>query len=481
MLDLESYLRSDQLFDGQYRLIRSISTEGPNAEVWLALDANTIDINAEAYDESSGKLVAIKVFRLKSPLDEEHTQRFRDKFKMAHRCRHVNLLPPEAFSIHQGIPYLVYPYCEAGSSEHLIRRTLPQKEVWKFIDDVASGIDRLHHNNPPIVHQDIKPGNILIDNNGNFTITDFGIYADGLNSRTLAYLAPECFDKNMVPTPKSDIWAFGATLCEILTGQVPFGENGGLNQKRGIKPIPAITKLPSRFKNLILDCLDSNPDKRPTAAQIKEAALAKNNPSKKKVVVPAAILALLLLAGITTYLLTRTDTKQHSYTYSYDQTLEMLQNTENDSVFNAGWHHLDSLVAANNFNATFLKSRLCFDHSNPRDTLFYDPTWTQIQSHKNLLTNQEEAHRLLYEAFSLNENDCPTLFQLGCDYHAPNHRRGCEQNIDYALWCFQRADSILNNTHHQENERYREKVKNKIENITNDPTISISPKRPTHP
>ena len=266
MLDINEFINTDKLFDGHYRLLRPLNTEGGTADVWLAVDMNTIDGHSYydeeelVIDESSALLVAIKIYRPKNALDIEGEQRFRDEFKVAFNCHHANLLQPTSFNIFQGLPYLVLPYCEAGSSEQFIGQELTNDKIWRFILDVASGLNRLHSNNPQIVHQDIKPANILIDDNGNFTITDFGISSkktsmqesdnDEENSGTIAYMAPERFDPNTDARPESDIWAFGATLCEILTGRVPFGEDGGMNQLKGLS-LPPLSGMSPELKSLI--------------------------------------------------------------------------------------------------------------------------------------------------------------------------------------------------------------------------------------
>ena len=63
MIDLREFISSEKLFDGRYRLLRALSTEGGTADVWLALDVNTIEKSAAENDESSGMLVAIKNYR----------------------------------------------------------------------------------------------------------------------------------------------------------------------------------------------------------------------------------------------------------------------------------------------------------------------------------------------------------------------------------------------------------------------------------
>lgn len=321
MTNIQEIAEKGELFDGHYKLLRPLSTDGATADVWLALDTITIDT---AYDEDgtainenadeTGMLVAIKIYRPKNALDIEGEQRFRDEFKIVYECRHENLLQPTSFAIYQDIPYLVLPYCKNGSSEQLIGKKLTTDEIWKFISDVASGLAKLHSNQPQIIHQDIKPANILIDNNHNYAITDFGIsaktsgshgsYYDEEHSGTFAYMAPERFEDNCTPTVESDIWGFGATLCEILTGNVPFGEEGGKNQDRNT-PMPSLPGMPASIKNLIHACLQKDPQKRPTARQIKQAAQAKQYPLKRKtpLIITLSLLACLIIGAVVYYLM----------------------------------------------------------------------------------------------------------------------------------------------------------------------------------
>lgn len=315
MRNIEEFIGENKVFDGRYKLMRPLSTDGATADVWLAIDLNTIDTEYDEEDSSmhnkedgTGMLVAIKIYRPKNALDIEGEQRFRDEYKIVYECRHENLLQPTSFAIYNGIPYLVLPYCKNGSSEQLIGKKQTEEEIWKFILDVSSGLAKLHSNQPQIIHQDIKPANILKDNNGNFAITDFGIssktsgthssYYDDQNSGTFAYMAPERFEDNPSPTVESDIWAFGATLCEILTGKVPFGEEGGKSQKDD-SLMPALPGLPASVKNLIHACLRKDPKKRPTAQQLVQVALKKQYPLKRKTpfFFMLSLLGCLLIAG----------------------------------------------------------------------------------------------------------------------------------------------------------------------------------------
>lgn len=313
MKESNSKISSGVLLDGRYKLLRPLSSDGGTADVWLALDTNTID---EVYDddndsisseEESGIKVAIKIYRPKNALDLGE-QRFREEFKIVFNCHHTNLVQPINFSIYEGIPYLVLPYCQKGSSESLQGKIGDTEELWRYISDVSSGLAYLHAFNPTIVHHDIKPANVLIDDSNNYAITDFGISShrgfnregyDESQSGTMAYMAPERFKEDYESTPESDIWSFGATLYELITGKVPFGESGGLSQLENNGACPQITNnVPSDIKKLIFDCLSLDPAKRPSATTIHKAAENKCYPLKNKrlyVICGALLLAIILL------------------------------------------------------------------------------------------------------------------------------------------------------------------------------------------
>ncbi|MBR5688060.1 MAG: serine/threonine protein kinase [Prevotella sp.] len=326
MLNIEDFAKTGELFDGRYKLIRTLNTEGGTADVWLALDMNTVDqpewnedgetITAPTHDDS-GLQVAIKVYRPKNFLDIEGEQRFRDEYKIVFNCHHTNLLQPINFSIFKETPYLVLPYCSHGSSEAMIGQNVGNAVLWKYIAHVGSGLAYLHDLRPPIIHQDVKPANVLIDDNDNFTLTDFGISAkfdtnrhngyDDESIGTMAYMAPERFIEGYKPTAESDIWAFGATLYEIITGKVPFGENGGLEQRVEPSQLPFPEWVDKDIRRVIQECLQYIPQKRPTAQQLASIGKAGKYPSKVMKVLKILWLPVLLLvmAGAIFFLLNR--------------------------------------------------------------------------------------------------------------------------------------------------------------------------------
>lgn len=115
-----------------------------------------------------------------------------------------------------------------------------EEQLWDFIEQVASGLQYLHTHD--ITHQDIKPDNILINSDGQYLIIDFGISTRTRNTLrksvkgsvgggTTWYMSNESFGTESSDIHARDIWAFGATLYEIVTGDTPFGQYGGVSQK----------------------------------------------------------------------------------------------------------------------------------------------------------------------------------------------------------------------------------------------------------
>ena len=151
-------LQSNIIFDNHYTLIRQLG-RGGFSEVWLAHDSY-MDLD-----------VAIKIYAPGQGMDSNSIDIFRHEIKDIFHLNHPNLLTPKHLGVFENMPYFVMPYCSAGSCCNMIRK-MPEAEIWHLIYDVASGLTYLHDKD--IVHQDIKPDNILINAEGNYLITDFG-------------------------------------------------------------------------------------------------------------------------------------------------------------------------------------------------------------------------------------------------------------------------------------------------------------------
>ena len=263
-------MEENQLFDERYQLIRLLG-RGNFSEVWLAKDSKT---HIE---------VALKVYAPATGLDNAGLDVFAREFSLVVNANHKNLLKPLYYDTCDRKPYLVLPFCKRGSILSQIGM-FDEKQAWHLLHDVAAGLDCLHKLNPPIIHQDIKPDNVMIADDGTFMITDFGVSSHVraslrksmslafASAGTIAYMAPERFGKDNSPVMASDIYSLGATVYEMLDGDTPFGDDGGLMHKRGAE-IPNIKADVSELLSQTIEkCLSLNPWDRPTAEQLEQIA-----------------------------------------------------------------------------------------------------------------------------------------------------------------------------------------------------------------
>lgn len=253
-------LSSNQMFHNRYLLVELMGS-GASAEVWKALDT-----------KAGNLAIALKIYT--SDVSKQGTYGltvFQKEFTTVFNMTHTNLLRPSGYDICDGCPYLTMQFCENGSAAPMVGR-MDEKELLHFLHDVAAGLEYLHDHN--IIHQDIKPDNVLVDDNCNFLLTDFGISKKANASEetiggTKAYMAPEVYTGRT--TKESDIWSLGATAFELLTGNPPFGENGGLAETQGESMGALPIKLQPQVKQLIKLMLDANQTKRPSASLIRRS------------------------------------------------------------------------------------------------------------------------------------------------------------------------------------------------------------------
>ena len=265
-------MEGNKLFHDRYFLERLLG-RGNFSEVWLAKDTKT-DIQ-----------VALKIYAPATGLDDAGLNVFAREFSLVVNANHKNLLKPLYYDSCDRKPYLVLPYCKQGSIMKQVGK-FTEQEAWKLIRDVPSGLAWLHGMNPPVIHQDIKPDNIMIGEKGDFMITDFGVSSHlkstlrkSLSSAfssagTIAYMAPERFGKDNTPIMANDIYSLGATAFEMLAGDTPFGDDGGLVQKKGAEVPELQGDFSVQLKKVIAKCLRTNPWERPTAEQLEIYASA---------------------------------------------------------------------------------------------------------------------------------------------------------------------------------------------------------------
>jgi serine/threonine protein kinase len=180
--------------------------------------------------DADGNLVAIKQLKEHILGHHEALARFEREQRVQSVLQHPNIVPLIEAGEVDGIPYFVMPFVEGESlSQRLRRGALSYKQARAVIRDIGSALTFAHQNN--ILHRDIKPGNIMLHPEGRAYLTDFGIATDpdvnpSLQTRTIHlsgmgtpdYMAPEVL-RGQRSTQLSEIYSFGVTIYEMLTGQ----------------------------------------------------------------------------------------------------------------------------------------------------------------------------------------------------------------------------------------------------------------------
>jgi eukaryotic-like serine/threonine-protein kinase len=187
-----------------------------------------------AFDETLQRQVAIKLMNREVATDSDQLERFRREARAVAQLSHPHVVGVIDYGEDDGRPYIVFEYVEGETLKERIRRTgrLPITEAIAYAIEIARALGAAHARH--IVHRDVKPQNVLIDEEGSAKVTDFGIArtldeegltADGRVLGTTDYVSPEQALGRPV-TGQSDLYSLGVVLYEMLTGEVPFrGEN----------------------------------------------------------------------------------------------------------------------------------------------------------------------------------------------------------------------------------------------------------------
>ena len=238
-------------------------------------------------DEVLDRPVAVKVVEPDAE-DPEIGLRFQREGRAAARLSHPNIVrvfdAGEDKLEGRAVSYIVMEYVPGGDLQDLMDRNgpLPETMLSRVGADVAAGLAHAHARG--IVHRDVKPRNILLDDRGSPKLADFGIARalDVTTSQnragsylgTAAYSSPEQLRGERV-TPKSDVYSFGATLYHAAVGKRPFSGNSieVANQhvlKMPTPPRERGARIGEGLEALILACLAKNPAKRPDAARLSD-------------------------------------------------------------------------------------------------------------------------------------------------------------------------------------------------------------------
>ncbi|UUO06112.1 serine/threonine protein kinase [Blastopirellula sp. J2-11] len=211
---------------------------GAYGEVWYAVASNT------------GRRVAIKFYNHRASLEDSLIAREVEKLVFLSADRYVVQLLDVGWD--SDPPYYVMEYVESGSLEDLLKRSgpLPVDRTVEIFHDIVVGL--LHAHAKGILHCDLKPANILLDQDGKARLADFGQSRLSHEQKpalgTLFYMAPEQAELSAVPDVSWDVYALGSILYTMLTGDPPFRSAGAIGE---IDSAAGLTSRLDRYRQII--------------------------------------------------------------------------------------------------------------------------------------------------------------------------------------------------------------------------------------
>lgn len=280
-------LSTGTILANRYEILEKIGTGGMS-DVYKALD------------HSLGREVAIKVLKAEFSQDSTFVSKFRAEAQSAAVLEHPNIVNIYDVGSEDGLYYIVMEYVEGITLKNYIatKGRLGYNEAISIAIQVAKGIEAAH--NKGIVHQDIKPQNIIISKDGKVKVTDFGIaraatsntiHADMMGS--VHYISPEQARNGFV-TYSSDIYSLGIVMYEMVTGRVPF--DGDTTVAIAIQHIQSpITPpeqyapgLPIAVSRIIQKCTMKSPERRyeSVSALLADLKKALMHPDEDFIVIP---------------------------------------------------------------------------------------------------------------------------------------------------------------------------------------------------
>jgi serine/threonine protein kinase len=245
---------------GKYQIIEPLG-EGGMATVY------------KAYDPSLERYVAIKIIRTVNQIDPDFLIRFQREARALAKLDHPYILKVLDYGEENGVPYLVMPYVSHGTLKKYTRGRMPYERAIGILLPVADALSYAHKRK--IIHRDIKPANILFGESGEPILSDFGIAkmldageqtqltGTGLGIGTPAYMAPEQW--NGIADERTDIYALGIVLYELITGRCPFQAEtpAAILIKQVQDPLPRpknfAPDLPDNVEALIFKALAKDP------------------------------------------------------------------------------------------------------------------------------------------------------------------------------------------------------------------------------
>jgi serine/threonine protein kinase/Tfp pilus assembly protein PilF len=316
-------LTTGSTFAGRYQIIEELG-KGGMGKVY------------KVFDQEVQAKMALKLVKPEVSADKNTIDRFRNELRIARDISHKNICRMYDLGREAGNYFITMEYVSGEDLKSFIRRSrqLVVGTAIFIARQVCEGLAEAHRLG--VVHRDLKPGNIMIDKEGNAKIMDFGIARSisvkgitgaGVMIGTPEYMSPEQVEGKEVDL-RSDIYSLGIILYEMLTGQVPFeGDTPftiGVKQKSEIPrdPKELNAQIPQGLSRLILRCLEKDKERRYQNAdelkadleKIEKGVPTKERPipkrrtvtskpitvtlSRKKLIIPIAVIGLIAIAAV---------------------------------------------------------------------------------------------------------------------------------------------------------------------------------------
>jgi len=267
-------LKKETTFAERYEVLEELG-KGGMGEVYRVKD--------KKLDEE----IALKVLKTEIAADKGMIERFKNELKFARKIAHRNVCKMYDLNEEEGMPYITMEYVKGEDLKSLIRKKekLTEGEVITIAKQVCEGLAEAH--GLGVVHRDLKPQNIIIDEKSNAKIMDFGIArsieAPGITQTgviigTPDYISPEQAEGEEVDR-RSDIYSLGVILFEMVTGSVPFrGDTAfsvALKHKTEAPQYPRKLnpQVSEDLSRLILKCMEKDKEKRYQSAREAHSAL----------------------------------------------------------------------------------------------------------------------------------------------------------------------------------------------------------------
>jgi eukaryotic-like serine/threonine-protein kinase len=266
---------TERIVAGRYRLLRSLGRGGMGT-VWLA------------EDELLGRSVAVKEVSFPPDLPDHEQELLRKRTlreaRTAARLDHPNAVTVYDVVTEDGWPYIVMELVRARTLADVVRTEGPRspRETARIGLGILSALEAAHALG--IVHRDVKPGNVMLREDGRAVLMDFGIATAGDDTTTItgaglligspAYMAPERVNGED-PAPVSDLWSLGATLYAAVEGRAAFERSEPMLTMAAIMAgQPAPFRRAGMLAPLLGRLLARDPADRPTAAETRDALVA---------------------------------------------------------------------------------------------------------------------------------------------------------------------------------------------------------------